>query len=867
MKKIICSILTITMILAMITNSFVAAASYEFSESYENSVYYTNLKNVEITGNQRIDIVNIALSQYGYTEGNFNGDFGGASNGNQNYTEYQRMPGVTSGQGNADAGWCASFVSWCARQAGIPQSIIGNSTTSNINNFKLEKSSTAEIGSFAFIQFDKDVNIDHTALVYDVDDKYIYTIEGNRGDKVDKRKYNKSNGKQYNYSDVYIEFYGNPNYGISSHTCPEIGRNSEGEYGYETYKKGNATVYGACKECHKAYNWQATFKKTSTKTYEINKSNKNYVAKVRSMPYDGAPVLCDKVSKTFTVIGEVKNAYNNKWYAIDFQDDAKKMCYTAYVYGEQIEKYYTLSSTEVSAKQYTSANTITHKHDYSYANGKCYCGAVKEVKQEASTLKIDLTSYPTSIKQGSSFGLRGTISSNYNIKKVSGYIKQGETVIDSSEDTPNKKSLTVKTANLNEDLVFGKLSVGNYSLYVEAVDASGKIVRVTKNFSVYEETKRDESNLSINLERYPVSINVGSTFSVRGNITSNYSISKVKGYIYDASGNVIQSTTDTPNSKSMEIRPANLNQKLVFGKLATGNYTMKVEAVDVSGKVVTATKSFTVKGGNTPSGNTIKFDLETIPKGNLPYGKSFALKGRIRSDAPIVEAKSYMLDSNMNVIMESKAGKTTSNNYIIEGYALDTGMNFSKLNPGGYYLRYFARDADGDTGTWTSDMFYIVKDGNTSSGSSSSGQIISDGTYIIATKLDKNYVLDIDGAGTSDGDNLQLWERNDTPAQSFKVTHLGNGYYRIVNTNSGKALDAEWGGIDPGTNVWQYSINDTPAQIWKIVSAGNGSYYIINKESGLYLDVDNAWADSGTNVKLFDRNDAYDAQKWCFIKK
>lgn len=148
-----------------------------------------------------------------------------------------------------------------------------------------------------------------------------------------------------------------------------------------------------------------------------------------------------------------------------------------------------------------------------------------------------------------------------------------------------------------------------------------------------------------------------------------------------------------------------------------------------------------------------------------------------------------------------------------------------------------------------------------------SNKSISDGTYVIATKLNQSYVLDIDGGGTSNGDNLQLWGRNNTPAQSFKVTHLGNGYYRIVNVNSDKAIDAEWGGTVSGTNVWQYDVNDTPAQIWKIVSAGDGSYYIINKESGLYLDVDNANADYGTNVKLFDRNDAYDAQKWCFIKQ
>ena len=93
---------------------------------------------------------------------------------------------------------------------------------------------------------------------------------------------------------------------------------------------------------------------------------------------------------------------------------------------------------------YKSANVVTHKHDYTYGNGKCYCGATKIVEPEKSSLRINLTSYPTSIKKGSSFGLRGTISSNYNIKKVKGYIKQGDTVYASSEDTPNNKKLDVK---------------------------------------------------------------------------------------------------------------------------------------------------------------------------------------------------------------------------------------------------------------------------------------------------------------------------------------------------------------------------------------------------------------------------------------
>ncbi len=213
-KKVIGVVLLFVFVSAVLP-IYAVTPTYEYSSAYKSSSYYTKLQAVTLTGNQRTDIVNVALSQYGYTEGNYSGDFGGTSNGANNYTEYQRMPGVTSGQGNANAGWCAAFVSWCARQAGVPTSVLANCTTSSVTGFGLNKTSVPEVGSLAFVQFDSDVNIDHTALVYAVDDTYVYTIEGNRNNKVDKRQYYRSTGKQVNYSATYIEFYGTPAYNNS----------------------------------------------------------------------------------------------------------------------------------------------------------------------------------------------------------------------------------------------------------------------------------------------------------------------------------------------------------------------------------------------------------------------------------------------------------------------------------------------------------------------------------------------------------------------------------------------------------------------------------------------------------------------------
>ena len=60
-------------------------------------------------------------------------------------------------------------------------------------------------------------------------------------------------------------------------------------------------------------------------------------------------------------------------------------------------------------------------------------------------------------------------------------------------------------------------------------------------------------------------------------------------------------------------------------------------------------------------------------------------------------------------------------------------------------------------------------------------------------------VLDIAGGSLSDMANLQLWERNETDAQKFKTTYIGNEYYTIEAKYSGKLIDVAGGLNIPGT--------------------------------------------------------------------
>ena len=132
--------------------------------------------------------------------------------------------------------------------------------------------------------------------------------------------------------------------------------------------------------------------------------------------------------------------------------------------------------------------------------------------------------------------------------------------------------------------------------------------------------------------------------------------------------------------------------------------------------------------------------------------------------------------------------------------------------------------------------------------------LIPNGIYTISSSLDENKVLDITEASDKDSANLQLWTKNNTDAQKFKINYVGEGYYELEACCSGKVLDVAEAENKCGTNVWQYQKNNTDAQKWLIKKAGKGYYYIVSKCNGLYLDVSGADAREGTNIHVWNFN-------------
>ena len=111
------------------------------------------------TGDQRADIIAVALTQVGYYEG---------PNNDTKYGEWY---------GYNNIGWCGTFVAWCANQAGVPTSVLARTGVANAAAFGLTLEPAGYIPKPGDLFFAKDNS--HVGLVYYVEGDYFYTLEGN----------------------------------------------------------------------------------------------------------------------------------------------------------------------------------------------------------------------------------------------------------------------------------------------------------------------------------------------------------------------------------------------------------------------------------------------------------------------------------------------------------------------------------------------------------------------------------------------------------------------------------------------------------------------------------------------------------------
>ena len=146
-----------------------------------------------------------------------------------------------------------------------------------------------------------------------------------------------------------------------------------------------------------------------------------------------------------------------------------------------------------------------------------------------------------------------------------------------------------------------------------------------------------------------------------------------------------------------------------------------------------------------------------------------------------------------------------------------------------------------------------------------SAQIIPDGIYNIFPKGTEVFRIDNAANRGEDGNNIHIWENNDTDAQRWRVENRGDGVIVIHSMNNeNKVVDNE--GFNPcnNNNISIYQDNNTPNQIWITEKTADGCVVLRTAQDPRFvLSCGPEQVHNGQNIMLYEYNGT-DWQKWNF---
>ena len=254
-RKILTAVVAVCMVAALLTSAIYAVEpSYKVSDDYKDTKYYNNLLAYELTGDQVTDVIAIALSQMGYHEGNNDAGKDGLSSGSKNFVEYNVLFGkLDNGEGNGVSygyAWCAAFVNWCLRQAGVAKELTGGMYVScnSWRNWFINEGAkfgaeyhdrgdgyTPQPGDLIFYKSLTATHsraTDHIGIVLRCEDGKVYAIEGNASNCVGLH--------EYALDDKYIVGYGRPDYQTAE--VPEVDYYTKDDYKPGYYVSGTGVI-------------------------------------------------------------------------------------------------------------------------------------------------------------------------------------------------------------------------------------------------------------------------------------------------------------------------------------------------------------------------------------------------------------------------------------------------------------------------------------------------------------------------------------------------------------------------------------------------------------------------------------------------
>ena len=147
--------------------------------------------------------------------------------------------------------------------------------------------------------------------------------------------------------------------------------------------------------------------------------------------------------------------------------------------------------------------------------------------------------------------------------------------------------------------------------------------------------------------------------------------------------------------------------------------------------------------------------------------------------------------------------------------------------------------------------------------------VIKDGdSYRLYSGVNINYAVDVNGANNANGTAVNLYKSNNTKAQSWKITKVGNGeiqsgnYHLETKLKNSLYMDIKDGSTANLAQAQVYEKDGTPVQNWYVSKESDGTYRFKNLKSGKYLDVDSAIMENGRKVQIYSERSSSCAQRW-----
>jgi uncharacterized repeat protein (TIGR02543 family) len=299
----------------------------------------------------------------------------------------------------------------------------------------------------------------------------------------------------------------------------------------------------------------------------------------------------------------------------------------------------------------------------------------------------------------------------------------GVTVLDSNYAGAGDYNCVVQIHTIEWD----KYAGGTAEIYHCHSKSSGTHITETNSSST--------ATLSISGAKYPSgTLTSGSSYGLRGIISSGSKLTNVSAYVYDAYGTAKLSYSTNPNATSYNIWTGGLNDAFSFGKLSDGSYRYVVKATDASGTtktlidsdfiigtatVVSYTMSFNANGGSgSMSSMTVKYGTDFTLTANSFTKTGYTFSGwnvkRNGDGKWYVKGQGWLKDSEISSggyirsVYSNKATKTFDDSWT-KGYSGVSSYTFYAI--------------------WTANTYTVTFNANGGSVSTGSKTVTYGGTY------------------------------------------------------------------------------------------------------------------------------------------